>query len=213
MSHELRSPLHSIVGYTELLLDDEPGLLDQSKKNVRAIAVGAGRLLALINDILDFSRLQAGKMEKRLQSVELGPLLESVREDAIALGRGRSVDVVVEAPKELVVLESDEPKLRQILVNLVTNAVKFTERGAVTLQARGVEGGVEFRVLDTGVGISADKLGIIFEPFRRLEGTGSAGGTGLGLAIVARLTKLLGGRISVESEVGKGSRFTVFLPT
>ncbi len=144
VSHELRSPLHSIVGYTELLLDDEPGLLDQSKKNVRAIAVGAGRLLALINDILDFSRLQAGKMEKRLQSVELGPLLESVREDAIALGRGRSVDVVVEAPKELVVLESDEPKLRQILVNLVTNAVKFTERGAVTLQARGVEGGVEF---------------------------------------------------------------------
>jgi signal transduction histidine kinase len=152
-------------------------------------------------------------MEKRLHSVELGPLLESVREDALALGRGRSVDVVVEGPKEHVVLESDEPKLRQILVNLVTNAVKFTERGAVTLQARGVEGGVEFRVLDTGVGIPADKLGIIFEPFRRVEGTGSAGGTGLGLAIVARLTKLLGGRISVESEVGKGSRFTVFLPT
>jgi signal transduction histidine kinase len=213
VSHELRSPLHSIVGYTELLLEDEPGMLDQSKKNVRNIAVGAGRLVALINDILDFSRLRAGNMERRVQSVELGPLLQSVREDALALGRGRSVDVVLETPKERVVLESDEPKLRQILVNLVTNAVKFTEHGAVTLQARSVAGGVEFRVLDTGIGIPADQLGIIFEPFRRIEGVGHDGGTGLGLAIVARLTKLLGGRISVESEVGKGSRFTVFLPT
>jgi signal transduction histidine kinase len=214
VSHELRSPLHSIVGYTELLLEDETELGEQSRKNIVNMATGANRLLSLINDILDFSKLKAGRMEVHAQELDLKALLEGVHEDARALVRGRPVEVVLEAPSERILMASDESKLRQILGNLVANAIKFTERGQVTLRAVPVEGGVEFRIADTGIGISPENLGIIFEPFRQVKGAGKrgGGGTGLGLAIVARLTTLLGGRISVESEVGKGSRFTVVLP-
>jgi signal transduction histidine kinase len=215
VSHELRSPLHSIVGYTELVLEDEAGLAEQSRKNMSNIAIGARRLLSLINDILDFSRLKAGRMEALVQPVDLRPLLESVRDDAGVISRGRPIDIVIDAPVDPVVLKSDEAKLRQILTNLVTNAVKFTDEGVVTLKAASVDGGLEFRVIDTGIGIPADQLGVIFEPFRQAKGAGKqgGGGTGLGLAIVARLTKLLGGRISVESKVGQGTMFTVFFPT
>ena len=215
VSHELRSPLHSVIGYTELVIEDEPGLAAQSRNNLFAIGGAARRLLSLINDILDFSKLRAGRMEARAERFELMPLLAVVLEDARALVRGRPVELVLDAPAQSVSVESDEMKIRQILTNLLSNAVKFTDTGTVTLRAAAVSQGIELEVSDTGIGIPSEQLELVFEPFHQAR-SGDAqvsGGTGLGLAIVARLAKLLGGRVAVRSELGKGSRFSVFLPS
>ncbi len=213
VSHELRSPLHSILGYADLVLEDERELAEATKKNVRAIATSAQRLLALINDILDFSKLKAGRMDTRSAAFQLDELLRDVLGDARALVYGRPLELTLEAPADLRI-NSDEGKIRQVLTNLLSNAVKFTDNGSVTLRAANVPDGVQIEVIDTGFGIPADQLGLIFEPFRQASlGTHHAiSGTGLGLAIVSRLVELLGGNVSVQSEVGKGTRFGVFLP-
>ncbi len=213
VSHELRSPLHSILGYTDLVLEDEADLRVSSKRNVLAIATSAKRLLALINDILDFSKLKAGRMESRSAAFDLERLLRDVLRDAHALVQARPLELMLDAPRELM-LDSDEGKVRQVLTNLVSNAIKFTDSGSVTLRASSSPQGIQIDVIDTGFGIADDQLGLIFEPFRQASrGTHHAlGGTGLGLAIVSRLVDLLGGRVTVESEVGKGTRFSVSLP-
>jgi signal transduction histidine kinase len=214
VSHELRSPLHSILGYTELVLEDG-GFAPQTRSNVETIALGAQRLLSLINDILDFSKLKAGHMEARLSEFDLRPVLEGVTNDARALVRRPELQVVLNAPNVPLSVHSDEARVRQILTNLLSNAVKFTDRGKVSLRAGLVSGGVELEVSDTGIGIPSDQIGIIFEPFRQASAASdrAGGGTGLGLAIVARLVKLLGGRIDVQSEPGMGTHFIVFLPS
>jgi signal transduction histidine kinase len=214
VSHELRSPLHSILGYTDLLLEDETGISEQSSKNLSAIGGSARRLLGLINEILDFSRLTAGQMNAHSDDFELLPLLKGALEDARALARGRPVELVLDAPEDRIVLRSDAEKVTQILTNLLSNAVKFTDTGTVTLRAGVLPDGVELEVSDTGIGIPDEQLGIIFEPFRQAKSANKRGGsgTGLGLAIVSRLTELLGGRISIKSEVGRGTRLSVFLP-
>lgn len=213
VSHELRSPLHSVVGYTELVLEDEPQIAPRSQSNMQAIAASARRLLALINDILDFTKLRAGRMEARHARFDLVPLLRQVLEDARALARGRELSVeLVHSPPELW-LDSDEGKVRQILTNLLSNAVKFTDHGRVSVSAETSASGVAVLVSDTGVGIAAEQHELIFEPFRQAQGgTRAVSGTGLGLAIVSRLSTLLGGKVSLESELGRGSSFRVELP-
>jgi len=217
MSHELRSPLHSILGYTELVLEDGPQLESPARRNVESIAVGARRLLALINDILDFSKLKAGRMQMRREQFDPVQLAEEAVNDARAFALARSAQVKVELEAEARTLElvSDPTKVRQILTNLLSNAVKFCDRGQVTLsvQPEGTDR-VLFRVRDTGIGIAADQLEHIFEPFRQAHSADgrAEGGTGLGLAIVSRLSELLGGEVSVASRVGEGSEFAVLLP-
>jgi signal transduction histidine kinase len=213
VSHELRSPLHSVVGYTELVLEDEPDMAPRSRSNMQAIAQSARRLLSLINDILDFSKLRAGRMEAKVARFDLLPLLRQVLDDARALARGRELSLELETTAEALWLESDEGKVRQILTNLLSNAVKFTDLGGVTLSADAGPTRVALLVSDTGVGIPIEQQLLVFEPFRQSDsGTRAVSGTGLGLAIVARLTALLGGNVSLESSAGQGSRFRVELP-
>jgi signal transduction histidine kinase len=213
VSHELRSPLHSVVGYTELVLEDEPHMAPRSQSNMQAIAQSARRLLSLINDILDFSKLRAGRMEAKVARFDLVPLLRQVRDDARALARGRELSIELVTASEALWLESDEGKVRQILTNLLSNAVKFTDLGRVTLSAEASPTRVALLVADTGVGIPLEQQLLVFEPFRQAEsGTRAVSGTGLGLAIVARLSALLGGNVSLESAAGQGSRFRVELP-
>jgi signal transduction histidine kinase len=214
VTHELRSPLHSIQGYLEFIEDDEPALAAASRRHLSAIGESAKRLLCLVNDILDFSKLEARQLDVVRQRIELGPLLEQSVADARALVRERPIEVVFDALPEPVSVYSDQARLRQILTNLLSNAVKFTERGRVTLLVALEPQSVELTVSDTGIGIPEAQLGAIFEPFRQAASAGNFahGGTGLGLAIVARLSELIGARISVRSEPGQGSDFSVSLP-
>jgi|GEM_PF-191149 len=215
ISHELRSPLNSIIGYTELVAEDSRELSPLGQKNVLAIATSARRLLSLINDILDLSKLRAGRMTARCESFSAVELAELVAEDGEALVQRRDIHVSCRADERPLRVRSDETKVRQILTNLVSNAVKFTERGSVTVSVRRLRSdGVHFTVADTGIGIAEQQLELVFEPFRQVQGgQGRAvGGTGLGLAIVKRLVDLLGGQVEVHSVVGKGTEFTVSLP-
>jgi signal transduction histidine kinase len=214
VTHELRSPLHSIQGYLEFIEDDEPALAAASRRHLLAIGESAQRLLCLVNDILDFSKLEARQLEVVRQRIELGPLLEQSVADARALVRERPIEVVFDPLPEPLRVYSDQARLRQILTNLLSNAVKFTERGRVTLAVALEPQRIELTVSDTGIGIPEAQLGAIFEPFRQAASAGcfAHGGTGLGLAIVARLAELIGARISVKSELGQGSDFSVSLP-
>jgi signal transduction histidine kinase len=214
VTHELRSPLHSIQGYLEFIEDDEPQLAAASRRHLQAIGESAKRLLCLVNDILDFSKLEARQLDVVRQRIELGPMLEQSVADARALVRERPIEVVFAALEEPVSVYADQARLRQILTNLLSNAVKFTERGRVTLAVALEPQRIELTVSDTGIGIPEGQLEAIFEPFRQAASAGSFahGGTGLGLAIVARLAELIGARISVKSELGEGSDFSVSLP-
>ena len=214
VTHELRSPLHSIRGYLEFVEDDEPGLRASSRRYLAAIGESSERLLRLVNDILDFSKLEANQLEVEARRVALAPLLDAALADARALLGTRPIELVLEAPPEPIDVETDDARLRQILTNLLSNAIKFTERGRVTLAVRPAQDAVELLVRDTGIGIPAEQFGLIFEPFRQATSAGAPvhGGTGLGLAIVARLAGLIGARVSVSSELGRGSEFSVALP-
>lgn len=215
VSHELRSPLNSIIGYTELVLEDAEALDEANKKNVGNIASGARRLLGLINDILDFSKLRAGHMTARVSKFSVSELLRIVLDDARALIGGRPLDVSLELAPDIGEMLSDDVKVRQVLTNLASNAIKFTESGSVVISVASAQDDVLcFKVKDTGIGIPRSQLSAIFEPFRQARGSGrrAVGGTGLGLAIVARTTELLGGKVAVESQPGRGSEFTVELP-
>jgi signal transduction histidine kinase len=214
VTHELRSPLHSIRGYLEFLDEDEPNLLPQSKIHLANIGEGAKRLLGLVDDILDFSKLEAKALQIVTSRFELNPLLEAALFDARALLRDRPIELVLESPEEPLFLESDYTRLRQILTNLLSNAIKFTEHGRVSLVVDVRAERVDLTVKDTGIGIPEGQLGLIFEPFRQAASAGgsAAGGTGLGLAIVARLAELIHAGVSVRSETGKGSEFSISVP-
>ena len=215
MSHELRSPLNIIIGYHELLLDGAFGALnDRQRDPLRRADRSARELLDLISATLDLSRLEAKRIAVDVSEVEVAELVDEVgREYSSVLDRPGLV-VRWFATHGLPVLHTDRVKLKMVLKNLVGNAVKFTDHGEVSLSALARDGGVEFTVVDTGVGIPLNAQLMIFEPFRQLEVTRTRlrGGAGLGLYIVKRLLDALGGTISLESEVGKGSVFRVWLP-
>ncbi|HYK32215.1 MAG TPA: HAMP domain-containing protein, partial [Streptosporangiaceae bacterium] len=226
MSHELRTPLSSMLIYARLLADNAPGHLAAEEVNfATSIHRSGSDLLQLINDILDLSKVEAGRLDLRLTKLPLVKLLDYVnttfRPIAVDRGLAFEVDVAEDAPTEM---HSDEQRLQQILRNLLSNAIKFTSNGHVRLRVErsanlgeaedGAEDLVAFTVEDTGIGIPSDKLAMIFEAFEQAHGAASHmyGGTGLGLSISRELAALLGGRISVKSEPGQGSSFTLYVP-
>jgi len=216
MSHELRTPLSIIIGYHDLLLGEVFGPMGPDQVDtLRRTQKSAGELLALITATLDVGRLEAGKGLLDVQEIDLGELSREIAGETTSLPQTPTVSVVWDVPAELPRLHTDRAKLKVVVKNLLANAVKFTEHGQVTVRARACDGGAEIAVADTGIGISPDVLPIIFEPFRQAESgaTSRRGGVGLGLYIVRRYLDLLGGTIRVESELGRGSTFRVWLPS
>ena len=221
VSHELRTPLNAIVGYNSLAIDGIYGPLPAPLHGAHErIKAAAEHLLALVDDVLDLSKIEVGRMEVDLETTDLGALLDSVVTviDPIAAAKGLRIDVIL--GRDLPRITTDHRHVRQILLNLASNAIKFTERGAVTLVARRSEDPgtemVRITVEDTGIGIAEDDLGRIFEEFEQVRPSGRGDsqqrGTGLGLAIARKLARLLGGDIEVVSQEGVGSRFTLRLP-
>lgn len=220
MSHEIRTPMNAILGFSEILLNT---LQDPTSREYVQTIMSSGRtLLSLINDLLDLSKIEAGRLELAAESVFLPRLLEDIRQMFIPLVRKKALVLSMSLPPEMPEnLLLDEVRLRQILVNLIGNAVKFTSEGeiaiAVDVQPRDAEQlrfDIAISVRDTGIGIAPEDKESIFEAFSQAHGGSSRqyGGTGLGLAITRRLVELMGGRISLESEEGRGSLFTVRLP-
>jgi signal transduction histidine kinase len=216
MSHELRTPLNAIIGFSEVLGEQMFGDVNEKQlEYLKDIHSSGQHLLQLINDILDLSKIEAGRMELDLASVNLPMLLDNcttlVRERASRQG----LTLALEVDPGLGDWVADIRKLKQIVINLLSNAVKFTPAGGrVTLRARALEGGVEIAVVDTGVGIAADQQALVFEEFRQASGDylRKAEGTGLGLTLVKRFVELHGGTIRVESAPGRGSTFAFVLP-
>ncbi len=216
MSHELRTPLHVILGYEDLLLDGSCGVLtDEQTHALLRIRSNAKNLLDLISAVLDVSQLAAGKLLVEHQSVSIPELLRQVETETQELRERSNLHFVWSQQGNLPLLQTDPGKLKIIIKNLLNNAIKFTPQGSVTIAARSSADGVEISVADTGRGIPADALASIFEPFRQLDDATSRahGGSGLGLHIVKRLLDLLGGRVAVESQIGQGTIFRVWLPT
>ncbi|MBM4266957.1 MAG: HAMP domain-containing histidine kinase [Deltaproteobacteria bacterium] len=214
MSHELRTPLNVIIGYLDLLGDGAFGALATEQLDpVGRAARSARELFELITATLDLSRIDAGIFSLRLNPVSVPELVGELAVEARDLPLRPRVTIAWETESSLRPLETDRRMLKLVLRNLLGNALKFTEEGSVTIRAREVDEGVELAVIDTGMGVPADATEKIFEPFQQLEApAGTPSGVGLGLHIVRRLVGLLGGRIRVESEVGRGSTFRVWLP-
>jgi len=216
MSHEVRTPLHSILTLAGVLLRETSGGLNPEQRKQVAIIERSGQaLLAMLGDILDFSKIEAGRVTVTPSEVAPGALAAGVREAVAAQAAEKGLDLVLDAPEGLAPIRTDPEKAHRVLLNLAHNAVKFTDRGSVTLRARArPDGAAMFEVADTGPGIPKDQLETVFEPFQQADGTAkrAAGGTGLGLSIARDLAKLLGGRIGVESEPGRGTTFEVVFP-
>jgi signal transduction histidine kinase len=225
MSHELRTPLNSIIGFTGIMLQGMAGpLTPEQTKQLGMVQGSARHLLEVINDVLDLSKIEAEQLEVRSESFDLRSSLEKVMASVGPLAQKKGLWLktrVPEGPSELV---SDRRRIEQILLNLVNNAIKFTQSGGVTVSLDDGDEGtpasnahpqcVRLRVSDTGMGVKSEHLSKLFQPFGQLD-TGMARqheGTGLGLAICRRLTLLLGGEIFATSEWEKGSQFTVILP-
>ncbi len=214
MSHELRTPLNIILGYNDLLLEDAYGIVAPEQADVlQRIEKSARELLELINATLDLSRLDAGKLALDVRETSLADVIHDIEVETRPLQQKPEFSFVSHLPRSLPPLHTDPLKLKVVLKNLVVNALKFTQRGSVMIDAYPRDNGVEICVADTGIGMPTEALSIIFEPFRQIGGFRTPqGGVGLGLYIVRRLLELLGGTISVDSEVGRGSLFRVWIP-
>ncbi|MGH7995028.1 MAG: ATP-binding protein, partial [Opitutaceae bacterium] len=221
MSHEIRTPMNAVLGFSELLAVELPAG-GRARRYAQSIRASAFSLLQLINDVLDLSKVEAGMIEIRLEPTDVRELTDFLRTMFAQQAQRKGLDLRVKTPPNLpTALLLDRARLRQILVNLIGNSLKFTGTGGVTL-AVAWEGNVEspsrgtltFEIVDTGVGIPAEKLGSIFRPFTQVDGRRAAErmGTGLGLSIVKRLAERMGGAVSVESAVGVGSTFRLRMP-
>ena len=218
VSHELRTPLNAIIGLTEMMVSNAARFgTEKALEPLQRVNRAGQHLLGLINQVLDLSKIEAGKLELNPQTVELPPLIDEVAGTARQLAQQNNNRLVVEASDDLGTLTVDPMRLRQILLNLLSNACKFTKEGEVALRGRRVSNGgpwVELSVSDTGIGMTPEQQAKLFEEFSQADATTAQrfGGTGLGLAITRKLTRMMGGDVTVTSEPGKGSVFTVRLP-
>jgi PAS domain S-box-containing protein len=215
VSHELRTPLNAIIGYTHLLLEGLSGEPTPGQRDkLGRVDSNAQHLLAVINDLLDIARIESGKMPVHLEVLHLPELIREVMAEVEPLIARTNLKVSSKLPDNIPAIESDRKKVKQILLNLLSNALKFTPHGTVSIAARRVDGLVAIAVTDSGIGISAEAQKRLFEAFGQPDSSYNrkAGGTGLGLSICRRLASLLGGDIRVKSRLGKGSTFTLVLP-
>jgi signal transduction histidine kinase len=217
MSHELRTPLSTIMGYTGITKEALLGPINPRQQEALQRALKcSNELMAMINSILEVTRIEGGAISVGSQEIHLGNFLNDLRSN-YDLPLDKEIVLLWDYPSDLPVVKTDGRKLKHILQNLINNAIKFTEKGHVTLSARYVleTMRIEFKVADTGIGIPKEKIPVIFEMFRQVEDsskTRSYGGMGIGLYIVQKFTEMLGGKVEVESEPGKGSVFTVMIP-
>jgi signal transduction histidine kinase len=213
VSHELRTPLTAVTGYTDIMLEGLAGKLNEQQTTyMQRINAAAWHLISVIEGILTFSRADAGREEVRMQEVDVKALADETVALLAPLAQKKSLQLHVRVPAEPLLVHTDAGKLRQILLNLIGNAVKFSETGTVDVDVQSVNRRLRIIVKDEGPGIPADRLDEIFEPFTQLSRANVAGGTGLGLSATRMLAQLLGGSVTVTSEVGRGSTFVVDLP-
>jgi ammonium transporter len=214
MSHELRTPLNAIIGFTRLVSRNAGGLPERQVDNLSKILISAEHLLAMIDEILDLSRVEAGEVSLDVAETRIADVMREVADSLEPLVDGTRVRLVVDADPGLPDIVTDRDKVKQILLNLVSNAIKYTDDGSIAVRAEADDGRLRVAVSDTGIGIPGDELAKVFLEFHRADSTGARGrsGTGLGLTISQRLARALGGGIAVESRLGAGSTFTVELP-
>ena len=218
MSHELRTPLNAIIGLTEMMVTNAARFgTEKAAEPLQRVHRAGTHLLGLINQVLDLSKIEAGKLELNPQTVQLAPLIEEVVGTARQLAQQNKNRLMVEVQENLGTMTVDPMRLRQILLNLLSNACKFTKQGEVKLRARRLVDGrdwIEFAVADSGIGMTAEQQARLFEEFTQADASTAQrfGGTGLGLAISRKLARMMGGDVTVKSEQGKGSIFTVRLP-
>jgi signal transduction histidine kinase len=215
MSHELRTPLNAVLGYTELILDEVYGKTPAKMREVlERIQRNGKHLLGLINDVLDLSKIEAGQLTLSLADYSMQEVIASATSAVESLAKEKCIALNVELAPDLPPAHGDERKLTQVLLNLVGNAIKFTDRGEVAIKAAAANGSITVSVRDSGAGISEADQAKIFEEFQQAESsiTREKGGTGLGLTISKRIVELHGGRIWVESSPGEGSTFSFTLP-
>ncbi|PIQ97483.1 MAG: hypothetical protein COV67_03915 [Nitrospinae bacterium CG11_big_fil_rev_8_21_14_0_20_56_8] len=219
MSHELRTPMNAIIGYSEMLLEDaEEQGLSEFGMDLEKITASGKHLLGIINEILDLSKIEAGKMEIFLSTFKVSDLVEEAVHNTMPLAQKNKNSLDVICPPSVGVMSADPTRVRQMLINLLSNACKFTENGKVRLEVirekREETDWIRFVISDTGIGIPADKLNILFTEFTQADpsSTRKVGGTGLGLAISRRFCRMMGGDITIESTEGKGSTFTIHIP-
>jgi len=218
MSHELRTPLNAIIGLTEMMVTNAARFgTEKAQEPLRRVNAAGTHLLSLINEILDLSKIEAGKLELNFEPVNLARLIDEVVGTAGQLAEKNKNRLVVEAQEDLGALTADSMRLKQILLNLLSNACKFTKEGEVALRGRKVADGrdwVELAVADSGIGMTPEQQAKLFEEFSQADAATAQryGGTGLGLAITRKLARMMGGDVTVTSKPGKGSVFTVRLP-
>ncbi|MDR1910675.1 MAG: HAMP domain-containing histidine kinase [Holosporales bacterium] len=219
MSHELRTPLNAIIGYAEMLQDDASATGNAEwQEDVRKIHVAGKHLLGMVDNILDLSKIEAGKMTVFPETFDTNALLNNIKDISHALIKKNKNTLIIKAPKKAEQLTTDVTKVRQIILNLISNAAKFTEKGTVTLRCcfekKAGKTWVSFDVIDTGIGMAPEQVQRIFQPFQQADSSTSKkfGGTGLGLTIVKKFSEMLGGSVTVQSKAGKGSTFSVRLP-
>jgi signal transduction histidine kinase len=218
MSHELRTPLNAIIGLTEMMVTNAPRFgTEKALEPLRRVNAAGSHLLSLINEILDLSKIEAGKLELNPERINLARLIDEVVGTAGQLAEKNQNRLIVEAQENLGALTADSMRLKQILLNLLSNACKFTKEGEVALRVRKVADGrdwVELAVADSGIGMTAEQQAKLFQDFTQADSLTARryGGTGLGLAISRKLARMMGGDVTVASEPGKGSVFSVWLP-
>jgi signal transduction histidine kinase/CheY-like chemotaxis protein len=215
MSHELRTPLNAIIGYSEML-EEEAADLDQKSfiPDLQKINGAGKHLMSLINNVLDLSKIEAGKMELYLERFPVSPMLEDLASTMTPLVEKNRNRLEIHCPAEMETMFADARRVRQVLLNLLSNACKFTEDGVISLEAEKLGGLVCFRVRDTGIGMTREQIDRLFQAFMQADAsvTRKYGGTGLGLVISKRFCQMMGGDLTVQSEHGKGSTFLVTLP-
>ncbi|MCD4821611.1 MAG: PAS domain S-box protein [Methanococcoides sp.] len=216
MSHELRTPLNSVIGFSDVLYTEKSGTLNETQKRyINNVSANGKQLLVLINALLDFSKVESGKMELKIEEFILTRLIEEIETSIVPLSSKKDIELKFNIDIRKPIIKADRTKLKQILYNLISNAIKFTERGGfVTIESRTSEDNISFFVKDNGIGILSEDMKKLFRPFVQIDSsrTREYGGIGLGLTIVKKFVEMQGGEVWVETEVGKGSEFGFTLP-